>query len=233
MCLALIVDEHGQKMSKSKGNVIDPWDIFDTHGADALRWYFFSPGQPWTPAPGVRRRHPRGHPPDACSRSGTCYSFFATYADLDGWEPDGRDGRRPTHVLDRWILSELDDTVAVVTDALEGFDALAGATRIGDASSTTSRTGTCAAAAPRFWKASDADAHATLHECLVTIAQLLAPFCPFLADEIHTTPHRRAARCTSPTGPSPRAATTPPWPSRWPRPAAWSASAGPPAPTPR
>ena len=89
-------------------------------------------------------------------------------------------------MLDRWILSELDDTIAVVTDALEGFDALGGANRIGkfidDLSNWYVRR-----SRPRFWKASDANAHATLHECLVTVAQLLAPFCPFLADEIHTT----------------------------------------------
>ncbi len=184
VCLALIVDEHGQKMSKSKGNVIAPFDIFDTLGADALRWYFFSSGQPWTP----RRVFPDGIR-EATRQSlltlWNVHSFFTTYADLDGWEP-GAEKVAPTHVLDRWILSELDDTIAVVTDALEGFDALGGANRIGkfidDLSNWYVRR-----SRPRFWKASDANAHATLHECLVTVAQLLAPFCPFLADEIHTT----------------------------------------------
>jgi isoleucyl-tRNA synthetase len=184
VCLALIVDEHGQKMSKSKGNVIAPFDIFDTLGADALRWYFFSSGQPWTP----RRVFPDGIR-EATRQSlltlWNVHSFFTTYADLDGWEPTG-EKVRPTHVLDRWILSELDDTITVVTDALEGFDALGGANRIGrfidDLSNWYVRR-----SRPRFWKASDANAHATLHECLVTVAQLLAPFCPFLADEIHTT----------------------------------------------
>ena len=113
------------------------------------------------------------------------HSFFTTYADLDGWEPAATPAP-PTHVLDRWMLSELDDTVAAVTDALEGFDALGGATRLArfvdDLSNWYVRR-----SRPRFWKASDPAAHATLHECLVTVAQLLAPFCPFLADEIHTT----------------------------------------------
>jgi isoleucyl-tRNA synthetase len=89
-------------------------------------------------------------------------------------------------VLDRWVLSELDETVAEVTESLEGFDALGGAARLGrfvdDLSNWYVRR-----SRPRFWKASDPLAHATLHECLVTTAQLLAPFCPFLADEIHTT----------------------------------------------
>ncbi len=95
--------------------------------------------------------------------------------------------RQPSeHVLDRWVLSELDDTVRVVTDALEGFDALEGATRLGrfvdDLSNWYVRR-----SRPRFWKNSDPAAHATLHEALVTLSQLLAPFVPFLADEIYTT----------------------------------------------
>jgi isoleucyl-tRNA synthetase len=184
VCLALIVDEHGQKMSKSKGNVIAPFDIFDTLGADALRWYFFSSGQPWTPrrvfADGIREATRQ-----TLLTLWNVHSFFATYADLDGWQPSG-DPVAPTHVLDRWVLSELDDTVAAVTEALEGFDALGGAQRLGrfidDLSNWYVRR-----SRPRFWKASDANAHATLHECLVTVAQLMAPFCPFLADEIFTT----------------------------------------------
>ena len=184
VCLALIVDENGQKMSKSRGNVIAPFDIFDTLGADALRWYFFSSGQPWTP----RRVFPDGIREATRQTLLTLWnvhSFFATYADLDGWTPDTPTGPA-VHVLDRWILSELDDTIDAVTTALDSFDALAGATRlarfIDDLSNWYVRR-----SRPRFWKASDPRAHATLHECLVTAVQLLAPFCPFLADEIHTT----------------------------------------------
>ncbi|MBU3702618.1 MAG: isoleucine--tRNA ligase, partial [Acidimicrobiia bacterium] len=184
VCLALIVDENGQKMSKSRGNVIAPFDIFDSLGADALRWYFFSSGQPWTP----RRVFPEGIREATRQTLLTLWnvhSFFATYADLDGWTP-GTAAGPAVHVLDRWILSELDDTIDAVTAALDGFDALTGATRLArfvdDLSNWYVRR-----SRPRFWKASDARAHATLHECLVTVAQLLAPFCPFLADEIHTT----------------------------------------------
>ena len=185
VCLALIVDENGQKMSKSRGNVIAPFDIFDTLGADALRWYFFSSGQPWTP----RRVFPDGIREATRQTLLTLWnvhSFFAAYADLDGWQPGVGDGGAATHVLDRWILSELDDTIDTVTAALEGFDALGGATRIArfvdDLSNWYVRR-----SRPRFWKSSDARAHATLHECLVTISKLLAPFCPFLAEEIHST----------------------------------------------
>jgi len=183
VCLALIVDEQGQKMSKSKGNVISPFEIFDTLGADALRWYFFSAGQPWTP----RRVFPEGIREATRQTLLTLWnvwSFFATYADLDGWTPGADRGDPVTHVLDRWILSELDDTVAAVTDALEGFDAFTGASRIAsfvdDLSNWYVRR-----SRPRFWKASDRSAHATLHECLVTVAQLMAPFTPFLAEELY------------------------------------------------
>ena len=182
VCLALIVDEHGQKMSKSRGNVLDPWDIFDRHGADALRWYFFSAGQPWTPRrvgdDGIR---------EATRQSlltlWNCWSFFATYADLDGWSP-GDETTPVSHVLDRWVSTRLDQTILEVTDALEAFDALRGATALAtfvdDLSNWYVRR-----SRPRFWKASDPAAHATLHRCLTVTAQLLAPFCPFLADELY------------------------------------------------
>jgi isoleucyl-tRNA synthetase len=184
VCLGHIVDEQGAKMSKSKGNIIDPWSIFSTFGADALRWYFFSAGQPWTPRrvsdDGIREATRQ-----TLVTLWNVFSFHCTYADLDGWTPTG-EAPAPTHVLDRWVLSELDDTVATVTEALEGFDAFGASTRLGafidDLSNWYVRR-----SRPRFWKASDPVAHATLHQCLVTVAELLAPFCPFVADELHGT----------------------------------------------
>ncbi len=183
VCLNLIVDENGQKMSKSKGNIIQPWDIFSTQGADALRWYFFSAGQPWTP----RRVYPEGIRESTRQTLLTLwnvFSFFATYADLDGWTPTAS-APATSHLLDRWILGELDDTITSVTEALDDFDALAGSSRlagfIDDLSNWYVRR-----SRPRFWKSSDPAAHATLYECLVKVSQLLAPFCPFLADAIYT-----------------------------------------------
>ena len=183
VCLALVVDEHGQKMSKSRGNVIDPFDIFDTHGADALRWYFFSQGQPWT----TRRVFDEGIRESTRQTLFTLWNvfgFFTTYADLDGFTPPGGDPA-PVHVLDRWVLARLDATITDVTAGLEQFDAHAAATALAgfvdDLSNWYVRR-----SRPRFWKSTDPVAHHTLHHCLVTTARLLAPFCPFIADEIHT-----------------------------------------------
>jgi len=181
VCLALLVDRDGQKMSKSRGNVIDPWMILRSKGADALRWYFFSAGSPWT----NRRVYEEGI--DESTRRflltlWNTYSFFVTYATLDGWEP--AEAGAPSHVLDRWIRSRLHVTIREVTDALEGFDALAAAQGlerfVDDLSNWYVRR-----SRPRFWKAADAHAHATLHECLVTVATMLAPLCPFVADDVY------------------------------------------------
>jgi isoleucyl-tRNA synthetase len=183
VCLALVVDKDGQKMSKSKGNVIDPWTVLDTRGADALRWNFFSAGSPWT------ARRVSVEAIDESARFlvtlWNTYSFFVTYANLDGWTPDPADLIAPSeHVLDRWVRSRLHGTVAAVTESLEGFDALRGAQAldrfVDDLSNWYVRRSRA-----RFWQANDPGAHATLHECLATLALLLAPFTPFVADELH------------------------------------------------
>jgi isoleucyl-tRNA synthetase len=171
-------------MSKSKGNVIDPWTVLDSQGADALRWYFFSAGSPWT----ARRVFVEGIKESANRFLVTLwntYSFFVTYANLDGWSPETAAPATPSpHVLDRWIRSRVHATVREVTDALDDFDALRGAqaleSLVDDLSNWYVRR-----SRPRFWKASDPNAHATLHEALTTIALLLAPFCPFVADDLY------------------------------------------------
>jgi isoleucyl-tRNA synthetase len=190
VCLAHIVDADGQKMSKSRGNVIDPWDVMGTFGADALRWYFFSSGSPWTSRrvseDGIRESTRR-----TLVTLWNVFSFFATYADIDGWSPSAGSAPAaplpdPTHVLDRWVRGRLAATVAAVTDALAGFDALSAASAldrfVDDLSNWYVRR-----SRPRFWAATGGDpaAHATLHQSLVVTVQLLAPFCPFLADELY------------------------------------------------
>src|SRR5205823_12558540 len=120
VCLAHVVDQDGAKMSKSKGNVIDPWEIFRTKGADPLRWYFFSAGSPWT------NRRVYGEGIDESIRKflltlWNTLSFFVTYANLEGWEPGALgppEADVSGHVLDRWLDSRREATVAAVTEAL-------------------------------------------------------------------------------------------------------------------
>ncbi|MDQ3943971.1 MAG: isoleucine--tRNA ligase [Actinomycetota bacterium] len=198
VCLAHVVDIDGQKMSKSRGNVIDPWEILRSRGADALRWYFFSAGSPWT----NRRVYEAGIDESVRKFLLTLWntlSFFVTYANLPaspgatpeapgGWTapPAGTPSSPPFsgHVLDHWIRSRLAATTAAMTDALEGYDTLgaAGALEglVDDLSNWYVRR-----SRSRFWKAKDNASFATLHHCLMTVSKLLAPFCPFVADEIH------------------------------------------------
>jgi len=194
LCLGLIVDEEGRKMSKSVGNVLDPWVVLDSQGADALRWYLFTSGSPWT----NRRLGPTAV--DEFLRRylltlWNTYSFFVTYAMLDGFDPAA--GRVPVSErpeLDRWVIAELHNTIREVTDALENYDALAGGRRL-DAFVDDLSNWYVRRSRRRFWRSGSlgesestdkASAYATLHECLVTIARLTAPFTPFLAEAMFT-----------------------------------------------
>jgi len=172
-------------MSKSKGNVVDPFAILDRFGADALRWYFFSSKQPWdgyrfsedTIAEGVRL---------FLNTLWNTYGFLVLYENAaDGEEVLASIASPPTPAtdLDRWVLSRLSATVSSVTERLDAFDATVGAreiaTFVDDLSNWYVRR-----SRRRFWDG-DAAAHDTLNHCLVTVAKLLAPFTPFVADEIY------------------------------------------------
>jgi isoleucyl-tRNA synthetase len=189
LCLGHIVDEHGRKMSKSTGNVLDPWELIDRHGADPLRWLMFAEGNPW-----VSRRVGHHLLEDVVRRFvltlWNTHVFFVTYAAIDGFElttPAPAVADRPA--TDRWILAELADTVDTVDRALEGYDVTTATRRlerfVDDLSNWYVRR-----SRRRFWKSASDDpadkaaAYHTLHTCLVTTAQLLAPFTPFLADRL-------------------------------------------------
>jgi isoleucyl-tRNA synthetase len=185
ICLGLIQDAEGQKMSKSKGNIVVPWDVLNAHGADAFRWYLYTA----TP-PGNERRFSSELVGEVI-RNFTLtlwnvYSFFVTYANLD--QPTVTTLPIATSDLDRWLLSELNVLVRDVTEAYEHYD-VPNATRPIEAFVEKMSTWYLRRSRRRFWKSeSDSDkqaAYSTLYTALVTVAKLLAPSMPFLADELY------------------------------------------------
>ncbi len=185
ICLGLILDEDGQKMSKSKGNIIAPWDVLDAHGADAFRWYLYTA----TP-PGQERRFSSALVGEVI-RNFTLtlwnvYSFFVTYANLD--EPTMPNVPVASNELDRWLLSELNVLVRGVTEAYEAYD-VPNATRPIEQFVEKLSTWYVRRSRRRFWKNdSDSDkqsAYSTLYTALVTVAKLLAPAMPFLSEELY------------------------------------------------
>ncbi len=198
ICLGHVVGQDGRKMSKSLGNTVDPWQIIRAHGADALRWLFLVEGNPW------QSRRIGDEAVAQVTRKllltlWNTYYFFVTYANAARWRPrqGGSDmasraggpdpASRPT--LDRYILAELHALVADVDAALSGYDITTAGRRIADFVDTLSNW-YVRCSRDRFWGGdADADAadaaFATLHECLATLARILAPFTPFLADELY------------------------------------------------
>jgi isoleucyl-tRNA synthetase len=187
VCLGLILDPDGQKMSKSKGNVVEPWDVIDAHGADAFRWYYLTAQQPWS---GYR------FSVDTVGESvrqflltlWNTYSFWVLYANAEGLGPSNFERTNPQQRngggdLDRWVLSRLQATVSVVRERMDDFDCTAAGQAIAGFVEELSNW-YVRLSRRRFWDG-DLNAFATLRHCLLETAALLAPFTPFLADEIH------------------------------------------------
>jgi isoleucyl-tRNA synthetase len=183
VCLGLLLDPDGQKMSKSRGNVVEPAEVLDRYGADALRWYFFTSKQPWdgyrfsleTIGEAVRQ---------FLLQLWNTYGFYVLYANANGVAPSSLpDPASSSHELDRWALSRLSATVEVARERMDDYDATAAGRAIqafvDDLSNWYVRR-----SRRRFWDG-DLAAFATLRHCLVSVVQLLAPFTPFVADEIY------------------------------------------------
>ena len=190
ICLGHILAEDGSKMSKSKGNVVNPWEVFNLHGADATRWNMYTASPP-----GNSRRFSVNLVGETVRKFlntlWNTYSFFVTYGNLSSeWQVTSGDGSRPDKgragegsLLDRWVLSELNKLVRDVTAAYENYDVL-GATRpVADFVDSVSNW-YVRLSRRRFWEG-DATALSTLHEVLVKVSQLIAPATPFIADEIY------------------------------------------------
>src|SRR4030095_2442051 len=191
VCLGHIVDRDGRKMSKSLGNVLDPFQLLDRYGADPLRWFMLATGSPWV----SRRLSPEAV--EEITRSffltlWNTYSFFCLYARLEGFDPRSTGGAAsappdpPRAPLDRWVLAELADTVEQVTRSLDDYDATGAARRpaglVDGLSNWHVRL-----SRRRFWRGTGTDADAafrTLWTCLRTVTLLLAPYAPFTAEEL-------------------------------------------------
>ena len=187
VCLSHIVDKDGKKMSKSLGNIVNPYDVFDHIGADPLRWYFLA-----RLAPEVQKRISVDIIAEVASSFintlWNTYAFFTLYANLDNIDfSDTLDvAKRPE--IDRWALALLHHTTETVTAALDQYDARAGGEAIESFVSQLSNW-YVRRNRRRFWKSEAGEdkvsAYLTLYQCLKTINRLLAPFMPFLTESIY------------------------------------------------
>jgi isoleucyl-tRNA synthetase len=190
VCLGLILDEDGQKMSKSKGNTVEPWQVLEAYGADAFRWYFFTSKQPWdgyrfsaeTIGEGVRL---------FLKQLWSTYYFYVLYAhasagelrSMTTGEAEGEKAAGPDGDLDRWALSRTAGTAELVAQRLDAYDATAAGRAIAELVDELSNW-YVRRSRRRFWDG-DPSAFATLRSCLLAVSKLLAPLCPFMADEIY------------------------------------------------
>ncbi len=182
LCLGHILDGEGRKMSKHLGNVLDPFELFERHGADALRWYMLCGGSPWS-----ARRVGHEQVEEVVRKVLLTYwntaAFHTLYAGVNGWTPETpAPPLEDRPLLDRWALSQVHATAVEVTAALEDFDSQRAGRRlaqcIDDLSNWYVRS-----SRRRFWDG-DPAALSTLHECVYVVTLLMAPFTPFVTDEV-------------------------------------------------
>ena len=186
--LGHIVDENGLKMSKSIGNVVDPWEVLDVQGADALRWYLFS-----------------SSPPEATKKFSAAlveetlrdffmtlwnsYGFFVLYANLDRPDLEAAPTAAERPAIDRWLLARTATLVREVTAHLDGYDPTSASRALRDFVVDGLSNWYVRRNRRRFWKSSsDSDksaAYATLYESLVTVVKLMAPMAPFVSEKIY------------------------------------------------
>ena len=185
----LVLDKNGQKMSKSKGNIVYPFEIFDRYGADPTRWFLMTQNNPWLP-----KRFDEGGIAEVQRKFFdtfiNTYSFFAMYANIDQFDPTDAPvpvAERPE--IDRWILSRLYTLIERVTDRMEHYDIMPAMRPIAEFMLDDVSNWYVRRNRRRFWKGEYSKdklaAYQTLYEVLITSAKLCAPFIPFISDEIY------------------------------------------------
>jgi isoleucyl-tRNA synthetase len=185
----LVLDKTGQKMSKSRGNVVDPFYVIERYGADATRWYLTVNSPPWRPTM-FNEQDIEGVQKNMFRALINTYQFFALYANIDDFDASSEAvplERRPE--IDQWILSELQALIAAVRGYMDAYDPTPAARAITEFTVDQLSNWYVRRNRRRFWKGELSEdkrsAYQTLHHCLVVVAQLMAPFAPFLSDMLY------------------------------------------------
>ena len=188
-CIVLghVLDEHGQKMSKSKKNGVDPMVLLDSVGADATRWHFYTCSSPWLPTRlGIKnvQETQRGF----LSTLWNVYSFYVLYAEIDQFNPLEYVNFKTKNIMDKWIISKLNTLIKEVDDKLAHYDITSAAIQIEGFTDELSNW-YVRRNRERFWSENLTDdkigAYVTLYKVLTTLIKVAAPFVPFMTDEIY------------------------------------------------
>ena len=188
LVLGHVLDKEGQKMSKSKGNAVDPFEALETYGADAIRWYFYSNSAPWLPNRFFGEAVVEGQRKYMGTLWNT-YAFYVLYANIDGFDPTKYKLNPDTlTVMDKWILSKLNSAVKLVDSYMENYK-LVESTRVLEKLVDELSNWYVRRCRERFWvkdmPEDKVNAYMTLYTCLVTIAKISAPLIPFMTEDIY------------------------------------------------
>ncbi|EJO5346175.1 isoleucine--tRNA ligase [Clostridium botulinum] len=188
-CIVLghVLDKHGLKMSKSKGNVVDPFDVLENEGADATRWHFYTASAPWLPTrfseDDVKETQRK-----FLSTLWNVYSFYILYADLDNFNPLDYKEFKSEHVMDKWILSKLNSLIKNIEEHLDSYRITQAALELEEFVDELSNW-YVRRNRSRFWSTELTDdkigAYTTLYRVLTTVIKVAAPFVPFVTEEMY------------------------------------------------
>ena len=186
--LGHVGDKDGIKMSKHKGNVVDPWTVLDAQGADAVRWYFYSASAPWLPSRFAAENVSESQRKFMGTFWNT-YAFYVLYANIDNFDPTKYElDYASLNMMDKWVLSKLHTLVKTVDENLENYRIFEAARDMQDFIDEVSNW-YVRRSRERFWQSDmpqdKINAYKTLHTVLVTLAKLAAPFTPFMAEQIY------------------------------------------------